>query len=66
MSGAVVAAVVALRGKRPVAAAVLGLVLIPVVFYPANYYSHGIFLWALLVPGAASGAASRSRRGPRS
>lgn len=33
------------RRASPVQAAMLGLILIPVVFYPANYYSH--FVWLL-------------------
>ena len=44
----VVAVVVACRGRRPEQAAVLGLCLIPVVFHPANYYSHFVFLLPLI------------------
>ncbi len=36
------------RDKRPEQAAVLGLLLIPVLFYPANYYIHFICLVPLL------------------
>jgi hypothetical protein len=41
--------VVAARGKRPEQAALLGLPLIPTVFYPGNYYLHFVFLLPLLV-----------------
>ena len=41
--------VVACRGKGLERCAVLGLVLIPVVFYPANYYIHFVFLLPLLM-----------------
>ncbi len=41
------------RDKRPEQAAVLGLMLLPIVFYPANYYLHVVCLFPLLarVPG---------------
>src|SRR5205823_2992282 len=34
----------ALRGRKPLEAALIGLLLVPVVFYPANYYFHFVFL----------------------
>lgn len=48
-----IAAMVALvfagaRRASPVQGAMLGLILIPVVFYPANYYSHFVWLLPLL------------------
>jgi hypothetical protein len=36
------------RGKRPEQAAVLALMLLPVLFYPANYYMHVVCLFPLL------------------
>lgn len=39
----------AARGKRLEQAAILGLVLVPVLFYPANYYIHFVFLLPLLI-----------------
>jgi hypothetical protein len=38
----------AARGKRPEQAALLGLILVPVVLYPANYYLHVVCLLPLL------------------
>ncbi|HJZ86513.1 MAG TPA: hypothetical protein VKN99_15135 [Polyangia bacterium] len=38
------------RGKSYALSALLGLLLLPVVFNPANYYIHFIFLFPLLVP----------------
>ena len=46
----------AARGKRLEQTAVLGLVLVPVLFYPANYYIHFIFLLPLLMTEEKSGA----------
>jgi hypothetical protein len=37
-----------MRGKRPEQAAVLGLMLLPVLLYPANYYMHVVCLFPLL------------------
>jgi hypothetical protein len=51
--GAVLAAA---RGKRPEQAAILGLVLVPILFYPANYYLHLVFLLPLLMTEEKSGA----------
>jgi hypothetical protein len=47
--------VMAARGKRPEQTAVLGLMLIPVVFYPSSYYIHFVFLLPLVVPLSATG-----------
>ena len=41
-------AVLAARNLRPEQAAVLGLCLLPVVFYPSNYYLHLVYLIPLL------------------
>jgi hypothetical protein len=37
------------RRRRPEQTALLALVLVPVVFYPANYYIHFVFLFPLVV-----------------
>jgi len=42
------AVLLAARNARPEQAAVLGLCLVPVVFYPSNYYLHLVFLLPLL------------------
>ncbi|MFW2388038.1 MAG: hypothetical protein ACN4G0_06865, partial [Polyangiales bacterium] len=48
------------RRASPVQGAMLGLILIPVVFYPANYYSH--FVWLLpMLAVERSGHASTLR-----
>lgn len=39
----------AARGRRPHVVALLGILLMPVFMYPANYYIHFVFLLALLV-----------------
>src|SRR5690606_33877343 len=52
----------AARRSRPDRGAVLGILLLPVVFDPANYYLHIVFLIPLLAdepPGAWRGAAER-------
>jgi len=43
---------VASRGKRMEQAAMLALVLVPVLFYPANYYIHLVFLLPLVAAPA--------------
>lgn len=40
----------ACRRRRPEQAALLGLFLVPVLFYPSNYYFHYVFLLPLAVP----------------
>jgi len=47
-------AVVACRRLRIEQAAILGLMMIPVFFYPANYYCHHVFLLPLLAAGATT------------
>lgn len=47
--GFVTAVVWACRGKRPEQAAILGIMLLPVLLSPANYYIHVVFLFPLLV-----------------
>lgn len=39
----------AARGRRPHTVALLGILLMPIFMYPANYYIHFVFLLALLV-----------------
>ena len=46
-------AVVACRRLRLEQVAMIGLMMIPVYFYPANYYCHHVFLLPLLATGAA-------------
>jgi len=41
----VAAVAIGARGRRPEQIAMLGMVLLPVLFYPANYYIH--FMWVL-------------------
>jgi hypothetical protein len=41
-------AVIAARGKRPEQAAVIGVMLVPIVFHPANYYAHLVFVVPLV------------------
>lgn len=48
MAAYIVAVFVAARGKSLAQAAMLGLSLVPVVFYPANYYIHIVCLYPLL------------------
>jgi hypothetical protein len=48
--------VAACRGARPEQAALIGLLLIPVLFYPANYYLHCVFLLPLLGVGLTARA----------
>jgi uncharacterized membrane protein len=54
----------AARGKRPEQAAVLGLILVPVVLYPANYYLHVVCLLPLLAneQQTAPGVSERDAR----
>jgi len=51
-------ALLACRGRSVEQAAVMGLLLIPFVFYPSNYYCHFVFLLPLAVAG------SRDERDP--
>lgn len=45
--------IVACRRLRLADAAVIGTLMIPIYFYPANYYLHILFIWPLLLaPGA--------------
>jgi hypothetical protein len=54
-----VLALMACRGKRLEQAAMAGLFLVPVVFYPANYYCHFICLLPLFAAGGAGFADRR-------
>ncbi len=49
------AVALASRRRRPEQAAVLGLTLVSVLFYPANYYAHLVFLLPLLAAEPGSG-----------
>lgn len=42
------------RGKRPEQLAMLGMILLPVLFYPANYYVHFMWLLPMIVIERAS------------
>ena len=44
-------AILATKGARLSDAALVGTLMIPIYFYPANYYLHCIFLWPLLLAG---------------
>jgi hypothetical protein len=46
---AVIAVFAAARKRRPHQAAILGLILVPVILSPANYYCHAFFLLSLVV-----------------
>jgi hypothetical protein len=47
-------ALAACRRRRPEQAALIGLTLIPVFFYPANYYCHYVFLLPLMATASGS------------
>ena len=47
--------VIAAARMRPEQAAVMGLLLVPVFFYPANYYMHGIFILPMMAVESATG-----------
>ena len=53
-------ALVATRRNRLSDAAILGAMMIPIYFYPSNYYLHSIFFWPLLL--AVRGDSSSSSR----
>jgi hypothetical protein len=65
--GYIALVVLAARGRRVDQAALLGLVLVPVLLYPANYYIHLVFLLPMLATerpaGAAPGAPPVTPRG---
>jgi hypothetical protein len=44
------------RGRRPEQIAMLGMVLLPVLFYPANYYIHFMWLLPMIVIEQSSSA----------
>ncbi|MCH2110192.1 MAG: hypothetical protein MK135_12760, partial [Polyangiaceae bacterium] len=48
--------------KKPHQVALLGLALMPIFLYPANYYLHSVFLLALLVGEPLRGASAELRR----
>jgi peptidoglycan/LPS O-acetylase OafA/YrhL len=51
--------IVACRRLRLADAAVIGTLMIPIYFYPANYYLHILFIWPLLLAARARANASR-------
>jgi hypothetical protein len=51
---------IAARRKRPEQAALLGMILLPVLMYPANYYIHFVFLLPLLAEERADTARLQS------
>ena len=51
--------IVACRRLRLADAAVIGTLMIPIYFYPANYYLHILFMWPLLLADGARPNASR-------
>ncbi|MGB5266872.1 MAG: discoidin domain-containing protein [Polyangiales bacterium] len=51
--------IAACRRLRLADAAVIGTLMIPIYFYPANYYLHILFIWPLLLAPAAGLARSR-------
>jgi len=59
------AALVACRRMRLDQAAVTGLMMVPVFFYPANYYCHYVFLIPLLATSADDGPSAAEAQGGR-
>ncbi len=55
VAGYAAAVAFASRRRRPEQAAMLGLMLVSVLFYPANYYAHLVFLLPLLATEPGSG-----------
>jgi hypothetical protein len=53
MIGYTLLAIWACRRLRLADAAVIGTMMIPVYFYPSNYYLHILFVWPLLLAGMA-------------
>ncbi|NNE17651.1 MAG: hypothetical protein HKN10_04150 [Myxococcales bacterium] len=51
--------VAACRRLRLADAAVIGTLMIPIYFYPANYYLHILFIWPLLLASRAGPGGSR-------
>ena len=48
-------AIVACRRLRLADAAVIGTMMIPIYFYPSNYYLHVLFIWPLMLAGWPGG-----------
>ena len=48
-------AIAACRRLRLSDAAVIGTMMIPIYFYPSNYYLHILFIWPLLLAGWSDG-----------
>ncbi len=62
VAGFLVLVVIAARSRPLHQAALLGLPLVPVVFNPANYYSHLVFLYPLLAVELGKGSDRRVSR----
>lgn len=52
-------AIAACRRLRLSDAAVIGTMMIPIYFYPSNYYLHILFIWPLLLAGWSDGMRGR-------
>jgi hypothetical protein len=61
----VAAVALAARSRRPEQAALLGLFLVPVLFYPTTYYLHLVYLFALVVDEEAASGSEPPRGLPR-
>lgn len=53
-------ALLACRRLRPADGAVIGTMLIPIYFYPSNYYLHILFIWPLMLAGHRSEGRERA------
>jgi hypothetical protein len=60
----IIAIFAAARKRRPYQAAVMGLILVPVVLSPANYYLHAFFLLCLVVVARERSATGKPRIHP--
>jgi hypothetical protein len=63
--GAVLVVLMVLRKREPPAAAAWGVALVPVVFNPANYYLHSMFLLSVLTAEGADAPTTWNRRAQR-
>ncbi len=59
-----IAVFAAARKRRPHQAAILGLILVPVLLSPANYYCHAFFLLSLVVISRERGTTGKLRIHP--
>lgn len=58
----VAAVAIGARGRRPEQISMLGMVLLPVLFYPANYYIHFMWVLPMIVIEKSSTAERRDER----